>query len=346
MSLSVLLAQALVAHTIELDNEFEHRMPHRTTVDRGTTKQHGPWLTSYVMWANCVRPLGEQDGLRVAELTARVGTETNLAGMRRWGYVTTEPAPGDQRARPPERDLIVRLTRAGRRADEVWRALPALIEQRWQDRFGGVPELKAALTDLVRGLDVGLPDCLPVLGYGLFTRVARVPVRPADGLSLIALLSRATVAFGLAYEADTTVSLAIAANVLRVLDERGVPMRELPRRCGVAGEGVAMATGFLARKDMIAVESDGRTRIVRLTEQGSAAKAAYRRRVTQVEAEWTARLGDDIVARVATALPRGDGELHGGPVPRPDGWRARVRRPDTLPYYPMVLHRGGYPDGS
>jgi methyltransferase (TIGR00027 family) len=32
--------------------------------------------------------------------------------------------------------------------------------------------------------------------------------------------------------------------------------------------------------------------------------------------------------------------------PYPDNWRASVRRPVTLPHYPMVLHRGGYPDGS
>jgi len=35
-----------------------------------------------------------------------------------------------------------------------------------------------------------------------------------------------------------------------------------------------------------------------------------------------------------------------GLEPDPDGWRAAVRRPDTLPHYSMVLHRGGYPDGS
>jgi hypothetical protein len=29
-----------------------------------------------------------------------------------------------------------------------------------------------------------------------------------------------------------------------------------------------------------------------------------------------------------------------------DGWRAKVRRPTTLPHYRMVLHRGGFPDGS
>jgi len=33
--------------------------------------------------------------------------------------------------------------------------------------------------------------------------------------------------------------------------------------------------------------------------------------------------------------------------PSPDNWRAGIRqRPSTLPHYPMVLHRGGFPDGS
>jgi hypothetical protein len=38
--------------------------------------------------------------------------------------------------------------------------------------------------------------------------------------------------------------------------------------------------------------------------------------------------------------------LFQGLEPYPDNWRASVRAPRTLPYYPMVLHRGGYPDGS
>ena len=38
--------------------------------------------------------------------------------------------------------------------------------------------------------------------------------------------------------------------------------------------------------------------------------------------------------------------LFAGLEPYPDGWRAAVRPPATLPHYPMVLHRGGYPDGS
>lgn len=42
-----LLSRALVAYTIEFDNEFEHQMPHRTADDGATpAAPYTPWLTS------------------------------------------------------------------------------------------------------------------------------------------------------------------------------------------------------------------------------------------------------------------------------------------------------------
>jgi hypothetical protein len=38
--------------------------------------------------------------------------------------------------------------------------------------------------------------------------------------------------------------------------------------------------------------------------------------------------------------------LLAGLEPYPDNWRAKIRKPTELPHFPMVLHRGGYPDGS
>jgi hypothetical protein len=38
--------------------------------------------------------------------------------------------------------------------------------------------------------------------------------------------------------------------------------------------------------------------------------------------------------------------LSKGLEPPTGGWRASVRRPGALPQYPLVLHRGGFPDGS
>jgi hypothetical protein len=50
--LSGLLSRALVAFTIEADNEAEHRMPHRTTSQGRSAGAPGPWLVSLVMWEN------------------------------------------------------------------------------------------------------------------------------------------------------------------------------------------------------------------------------------------------------------------------------------------------------
>jgi hypothetical protein len=99
--LSALLSQVLVAFTIEADNETEHRLPHRT-------RNHGlapdappgaPWLTSLLMYANCLRHLPDE-GIAIGELAGRARTATNLDGMRRWGYVTFTPGPGHAGASP------------------------------------------------------------------------------------------------------------------------------------------------------------------------------------------------------------------------------------------------------
>jgi DNA-binding MarR family transcriptional regulator len=224
-----------------------------------------------------------------------------------------------------------------------------VIEDRWARRSGEQTGLKAALSDLVGRLDAGLPDCMPVLGYGLFTTVWHGPARPVEGLSLIALLSRATIAFALAYEADAKVSLAVGANVLRVLDERGVRVRDVPRLGGVSRESVTMATGFLVKKRLVAVEPEApgdRTKVIKLTEGGVRAKVGYERRLAAVEDTWRTRLGEDTVAVVRESLERVHDGLLPGLLPYPDGWRASLRKPDTLPHFPMVTHRGGFPDGA
>ncbi len=71
------------------------------------------------------------------------------------------------------------------------------------------------------------------------------------------------------------------------------------------------------------------------------------------EASWRTTYGTATVDELRAALGElvGGGTLATSPLasglePQPDNWRARGRRPDTLPHHPMVLHRGGYPDGS
>lgn len=375
LPLSALLSQVLVAFTIELDNEFEHQMPHRTANHRGS--RDAPWLVSVAMWSNCMQFVSAE-GVTIADLQRLARTETNLAGMQRWGYIVIEPDPAESRPKRPRPDALVRPTPAGRKAQEVWRTLFGVIEQRWQERFGTneIEQLREALWAVASQLDVELPDCLPILGYGLLSRgrrlgedrfletqadrQPRVPDRsgngPASHLTLTALLSRVLLAFAIEFERESDVSLAISANVLRVLDEQGVRARDLPLLSGVSKEAMATALRFLQKYGYVIIEPDpagSRGKAVRLTPQGREAQNTYYHLVWAIEEQWQTRFGQDTMSALRRTLERLVGEsttqlspLFKGLEPYSDGWRALVRQAATLPHYPMVLHRGGYPDGS
>jgi DNA-binding MarR family transcriptional regulator len=356
------LSQALVAFTIEFDNEFEHRMPNRTTrPSQAAGWSDGLWLLSMAMWCNCLRFAGE-DWMPVAELDRLARTETNLDGMRRWHYIDVEPHPRDHRSNPPRHDLLVRCTPRGMRARDVLRPLSGIVEARWRDRFGAaaMDELRSALAALVSQLDAELPDCMPILHYGLVTRGSATATKPAgidaSALSLSALLARPLVAFALEFERESALSLAIVANVLRVLGDTRVRVRDLPKLSGVSKEAISMATGFLEKRRYAVYEPDptaSRGKVVRLTAKGRMARVTSRELLERFEALWATRFGARTIDDVRSALDPivsdptgGRSPLFNGLDPYPDGWRASIPRPETLPYFPMVLHRGGYPDGS
>jgi DNA-binding MarR family transcriptional regulator len=316
-ALPTALSQALIAFTIEFDNEFEHRIEHHT----GNKAGGGVWLTSMVMWSNFMRliPAG---GVALPAVEAN-GRITNLGGLQRWGYISVEPA-----------DQTVRLKPGGRRAQEVWRPLAGEV-------------------------DPALPLYLPVLGYADGMRAGHVRGAPgAVAEDLAALLSQALLSFTLEYEEESALSLAMSADVVRVLSADGIPVRDLPALSGVSKEAITAAVGFLQRHGYAVVEPDpaSRSKLVRLTEQGLAAQAQHARLAKAVERRWRKRLGGDF-DRLAKALITGR-QLALGLQPYQDGWRA-ARNPyrartqamladpvSALPPYPMVLHRGGYPDGS
>jgi Leucine carboxyl methyltransferase len=398
LPLSALLSQALVAFTIEADNEAEHRTPHRTQ-DYGLSPgaaADAPWQASLVMWANCLRHVPD-DGITVAGLHAVARTGTNLGGMRRWRYVTYTPDPGG--SKPPRPDATVRLTAGGRQARDVWNGVPAGIEQRWRDRFGApaVDGLRAALATVVAELDPRLPDCLPILNPGLFSRpdlpatpdapaTPAIPAAPAipatpDALAtpdpaspnatpltspassvsespsvtlpLWALLSRTLLAFAAEFEDDSGRSLAISANLLRILTEDGVRSRDVPALAGISKAAVAITMGRATKQGLVVEEPDPagtRWKITRLTSSGARAQRTYYGLTGAIEHGWRSRFGAARVAALRDALePLAVGDpppLFGGLTPYPDGWRAQVKAPAVLPHYPMVLHRGGYPDGA
>ena len=357
LPLSALLSQTLVGYTIEFDNEAEHRLPHRTQ-DHGRSpgaSADAPWLTSLVMWANCLRHVPEA-GITVAGLRRQARTGTNLDGMRRWGYVTFTPDPG--RGKRPRADAVIALTVRGGEARLLRDGLDAEIERRWRERFGSdaVDGLRSALSDVVALLDPALPDCLPILGHGLYSRLdpAATPSGAGiAGLPLWALLPRALLAFATEFEDESGRSLAISANLLRVLTEDGVRRRDVPALAGVSRESVAMAMGPATGNGLVADEPDpagSRSRVIRLTPPGARAQRAYYELAGGIEDRWRDRFGASRAAALRGALERlavGDPPpLFAGLTPYPDGWRARGRSPSVLPHYPMTLHRGGYPDGS
>ena len=133
---------------------------------------------------------------------------------------------------------------------------------------------------------------------------------------------------------------------------------------------MSAATKFLQRHGYATVGPDpagGRGRAVTLTERGVDELETHDRRMRAIEEGWADRRGAAAVGRLrecvqALAVRRADGSP-GGPAlslglePYQDGWRSRrpykaqtdafIAQPWTaLPRHPMVLHRGGYPDGS
>jgi len=360
LPLSALLSQALVAFTIEFDNEFEHRMPHRTTMGGG---QSGPWLTSMAMYANLLR-LVSDEGITVRQLERQARTPMlQFRGMERWGYIRLMPDPADKRPKPPQRDWLVTLKSKGRMAKQVWAGLCGEIEARWRQRFGNaaIGELRASLGAVVNRLGLDLPEYLPVLGYGLVNEVLpqvrneeRSSGDPAQ-MTLPALLSKTLLAFALEFERESPVSIAIGANVLRLLGSDPLRVRDLPKLSGVSKESIAMATGFLRAKKFAVIEPDATSRgkAIQLTDKGLEAREIYTRLLQEIVQGWEKRFGKDEINRLRITLEQiidaeenGQSLLWRGMEPYPDGWRAKIARPSVLPQYPMVLHRGGYPDGS
>jgi len=361
LPLPTLLSFALVAFTIEADNESERRIPHRTT-RHGKSAARGLWLTSMAMWFNCMRWVPEQ-GITAREVERLARTKTNWDGMRRWGYICFEPSPGDDRPKPPPSSLLVRATARGRFVHEVWQAVLPEIEARWRERFGkkAIGQLRAALAVMVGHQSPYLPDCMPILKYGLVSEAPKPQKAEAArsdlaSLPLPALLARVLLAFALEFERDSAVSLAICANILRVIDDPGTAVRELPERSGVSREAIAMALGFLTKRGCVKVQAPAQGspfKVVRLTPKGIIVQDAASKLLAEIEHRWMERYGNPALETLRKALEPlvadgtlGHSPLYRGLAPHPECWRAQLPQSLTLPHYPMVLHRGGYPDGS
>ena len=318
-------------------------MPHRTALSRAAGERpQGPWLVSLAMWANILRYV-TAGGVTVDELSARSGIRRpEIAGMVRWGYVTHE---GGQ----------LRLTDAGAEAARVWAPIEDRVESRWRDRFGAdaVTSLRAAIGSSLADIREVGPDYLPVVQHGLWSvrqlRADRDPVEQGDSLS--AVLSRALTLIAVAFERTSPVSIALGANVLRVLDTGGVAVPEVSSRAGVAREITDVSLGYLEKRGLAIVASDGRARVATLTQDGTEVQDFAEQRLGELDRRFEpTRVPLEVILSNAAAL-------EDALTPHPSAWRAQppyaastarmLADPRAaLPHFPIVTHRGGYPDGS
>jgi DNA-binding MarR family transcriptional regulator len=104
---------------------------------------------------------------------------------------------------------------------------------------------------------------------------------------------------------------AHSVNVFRVIDPTGNRPTELARRAGVTPQAMAELVRFLEQRGYVerfSDPSDGRGRIVTLTDLGREASAVARRVFTDMERSWEETLGARRMAQLRVML----NELAGG----------------------------------
>lgn len=355
--LSALLSMTWIAYTIEADNAVEASAPER--VGR-------LFRISLAMWANGLRCL-DDDGVTVGELRARARAGCNIGGLERWGWLEVDSPhlPGRRPGYGSHRGItaatIVRPTRAGRYARRVWPEAVKRIEARWRTRFGEaiIDELYSAAQravdtaqrDAAIRLPWAPPEVHPTDGFRSHVIEAESDVETTGDMTdndapLVVLLGQALTAATLRHEQDAEVSVPLAANVLRVVDSESVPIRKLTRLAGVSKEAIAMAVGYLQRNGFAEAAPE---RHIGLTPAGLDALDGYQYRVARDDDR---RLRDALCAvltqtdAVVDGLTPPEGCWRAMPPYREQTQRLLSNPVGALPWHPMVLHRGGFPDGS
>jgi hypothetical protein len=315
--LSALLSQALVAYTVELDNNFE----------LGMSRAGFPGARlSLVVWTNLIRFIPE-DGISVRDLqTTSLGSEDRLrfqlGCLERWGFIyfqQDKSGPAESQARSEvKRDgwgsgrgikqtWFVRLARRGRLAETIWPKVWPGVEERWKQRFGaGYAKLYGALQEIEQNRELELPLSLPGGGNVPWSEVyppRRSQREEAADIPLSALLSRVLLMFTIEFNQRSSVPIMLCANTIRVLDENtSVRLGDLPRLTGCSPE--ASDVGWFLKRFVI-VESDPvgkRGKVAKLSPSGLKAQKAYYRLTSEIEKEWEGKFGTTRVRGLRSAL--------------------------------------------
>jgi len=323
----------------------------------------GLWLVSAAIWASFLRFI-HPEGTTIRDFAHRARLSRNEAQRwltrltKWWGYTKIARHGEDATA------WSVSLTHDGHAALKTWLALFPEMQDRWQKRFGtAVHSAQTSAEAIVSGAGMALPIYLPILpsSFRITLPSRKSPMSDdVESFAFPAALARVAILFGLEFEGQSDVPIAICANVLRVLGER-TPARDLSAMTGIAKESVNVSLRSLERRKLIKIESDGK-RLVSLTAIGKRAQAASNPKLVAIESRWREKYGEN-VDRLRSALKgmidarEGETSVIGTALAREAGWRGRApyraqlarfaENPAlSLPHFPVVTHRGGYPDGS
>ena len=353
--LPTLLSWTLVAFTMEFDSEWERAL------GRAAARPSIP--VSMVMWSNYMRAV-EDDGVTLDALGDRTrvpvkSLRATTGGLERWGYVTVDGAgsgrDGFGSGRGIRATSVIGPTAAGTAMRAIWRPLTGTIEARWSERFGSRRDRPAPARACVgiRARRLRLAPLRPdhrsderFRHRAARRRAVRTTRRPISRRRCRAALLSYTAEF----ERESEASLPVFANTLRVLADEGIRQRDLPAAAGISKEAVAMMVSHLVREGL-ATAAPG-TKVVELTQRGQAVHESCRARRDATAAGTDTELRDALVA----VLSRRE-QLAAGLQPPQTGWR--MQKPyvtqtnailadpiAALPHHPMVLHRGGWPDGA
>ncbi len=269
-------------------------------------------LPTLAVWSNVLRPVGNGIDLRELPAAARLSKRAVRAAVGaavKAGWLVREgnamrPSPSGEHAR--ERWLSLDADVEASVAGDSATALREVVRQyylEWPHYPTGYGPADHSITGGVH-----------VSGGG--TSHSKVPTHGADwapvprhdvggssvaGLALSALLSEAFVAFAADFEELGIGGLHLAASVLRLLPDGGVPVSQIPMLSRLKGDGKSV----LERHGYIEIWRDAGKPKVPLavpTARGRNTRDKYEGTVRRVEDRWRHKYGADVVARLRSAL--------------------------------------------
>jgi hypothetical protein len=296
LPMNALLSQALAAVT----HEYEQR-------GAGSVS-----LPTLAVWSNVLRPVGDDIDMHELPAAARLSKRAVRAAVgaavkRGWlvhdgNAVRPSPSGETARARWPSLDADVETS-----VDvDIASPLRQVVRQmylEWPHYPTGYGPADHSITGGVHTSGSAKPDPqVPTHG------IDWAPVRRHDvngssvaGLPVSALLSQALVAFAAEFEELSIGGHHLAATVLRLLPDEGVPVSDIPMLCRLKGDGRSV----LERHRYIEIIRDADKPKVRLavpTARGRDTRDNYEPTIGRVEDHWRSRYGVEAVTRLRSAL--------------------------------------------